>query len=637
MHKPVAWNNMATLRLFKTKILSAENRLEPNKNKTIIMSGRQRSDVWSYFSQKENVKAVCNICKAEISFKSTITNLKSHLKRKHNSSGSVIPLESETATINTESAETIPQPNVSVPVIPSASSGQNRVKRQRTIGSYIAKEITSHQKNLIDRDLLDLFVKEFHPFSIVEEPSFRKVIKWIPGYELPSRKTISTTMIPALYQSCVENVRDLVSREAISVCLTIDCWTSANNENYMATTAHFITEGFTFKTVLLKCSYLSGSHTAVHLAEEIKNIILEWNLEGKVNYAISDNATNITKALADILSLKHYGCYAHSLNLIVQRALKELEPTLEKIKKIVTFFKRSSLNNEKLLKFQINSGVSQPKRLIQDVSTRWNSTFYMLRRFIELKEAIRATIALVDRNLPVLTGEEWKTCKEVCNILSPFEEMTNSMSGEKYMTGSAAIVVTPCLKGVCERFARNSTFSAATEKVVSSSRRGLTDRFGNIEKIIPLAICTLLDPRYKHHVFQDDSALSAAKTFLENLTIEMIEKNTNEIMGDKQPQASPISRAKKEIESYFQDDILPRRDDDGNSSNVLNWWKTFRHIYPNLVKIFRFNCNIVATSVPCERIFSKAGNLISEKRTRLSSEKVELILFLNANLESSDK
>ncbi|CAD7076906.1 unnamed protein product [Hermetia illucens] len=387
-----------------------------------------------------------------------------------NSSGSVIPLESETATINTESAETIPQPNVSVPVIPSASSGQNRVKRQRTIGSYIAKEITSHQKNLIDRDFLDLFVKEFHPFSIVKEPSFRKVIKWIPGYELPSRKTISTTMIPALYQSCVENVRDLVSREAISVCLTTDCWTSANNENYMATTAHFITEGFTLKTVLLKCSYLKG----------------------KVNYAISDNATNITKALADILSLKHYGCYAHSLNLIVQRALKELEPTLEKIKKIVTFFKRSSLNNEKLLKFQINSGVSQPKRLIQDVSTRWNSTFYMLRRFIELEEAIRATIALVDRNLPVLTGEEWKTCKEVCNILSPFEEMTNSMSGEKYMTGSAAIVVTRCLKGVCERFARNSTFSAATEKVVSPLRRGLTDRFGNIEKIIPLAICTLL-------------------------------------------------------------------------------------------------------------------------------------------------
>lgn len=262
------------------------------------MSGRQRSDVWSYFSQKENVKAVCNICKAEISFKSTITNLKSHLKRKHvgvytelvskncandnsqNSSGSVIPLESETATINTESAETIPQPNVSVPVIPSASSGQNRVKRQRTIGSYIAKEITSHQKNLIDRDLLDLFVKEFHPFSIVEEPSFRKVIKWIPGYELPSRKTISTTMIPALYQSCVENVRDLVSREAISVCLTTDCWTSANNENYMATTAHFITEGFTFKTVLLKCSYGESYGRSSRGGDKKYNIGMEFRGKG---------------------------------------------------------------------------------------------------------------------------------------------------------------------------------------------------------------------------------------------------------------------------------------------------------------------------------------------------------------------
>ncbi|CAD7078359.1 unnamed protein product [Hermetia illucens] len=268
--------------------------LELEKN--IAVSGRQRSDVWSYFSQKENVKTVCNICKAEISFKSTITNLKSHLKRKHvgvytelvskncandnsqNSSGSVIPLDSETATINTESAETIPQPNVSVPVIPSASSGQNRVKRQRTIGSYIAKEITSHQKNLIDRDLLDLFVKEFHP-------SFRKVIKWIPGYELPSRKTISTTMIPALYQSYVENVRDLVSREAISVCLTIDCWTSANNENYMATTAHFITEGFTFKTIIEMLLFKWESYGRSSRGGDKKyNIGMEFRGKGKLCY-----------------------------------------------------------------------------------------------------------------------------------------------------------------------------------------------------------------------------------------------------------------------------------------------------------------------------------------------------------------
>lgn len=43
--------------------------------------------------------------------------------------------------------------------------------------------------------------------------------------------------------------------------------------------------------------------------------------------------------------------------------------------------------------------------------------------------------------------------------------------------------------------------------------------------------------------------------------------------------------------------------------------------------------SVPATSVPCERIFSKTGQIISERRNRLSHNKVEKIIFLNANLK----
>ena len=36
---------------------------------------------------------------------------------------------------------------------------------------------------------------------------------------------------------------------------------------------------------------------------------------------------------------------------------------------------------------------------------------------------------------------------------------------------------------------------------------------------------------------------------------------------------------------------------------------------------------IPATSAPSERVFSMAGNLISKKRTRISSENVRYVLF----------
>ena len=40
---------------------------------------------------------------------------------------------------------------------------------------------------------------------------------------------------------------------------------------------------------------------------------------------------------------------------------------------------------------------------------------------------------------------------------------------------------------------------------------------------------------------------------------------------------------------------------------------------------------MMATSVPSERIFSKCGQLISERRSRLKPKNVEMVIFLHAN------
>ena len=77
---------------------------------------------------------------------------------------------------------------------------------------------------------MKLFTKYFQPFSIVDDEGFKNFVKFLnPSYKLPDRQTISKINIPALYQKILNETKELISKEAISGCLTTDCWTSRTN------------------------------------------------------------------------------------------------------------------------------------------------------------------------------------------------------------------------------------------------------------------------------------------------------------------------------------------------------------------------------------------------------------------------
>lgn len=405
----------------------------------------------------------------------------------------------------------------------SASLPMMQAPRQQTIERYgTAKRISNDMTKKIDRDLLDLFIASYQPFSLVEERAFKKFARWIPGYQLPSRKTISTVMLPALYhQTKAELKMELGPECNYSVCLTTDLWTSRSNESYIAVTGHYMTDDFELKTILLDCRNFQDSHTSENIQEMLTNIVAEWGLTNKINFAVSDNAANIQKAINNI-GWRHYGCYGHSLNLIVQDALITVQPILEKVKKIVRYFKRRSTALEKLLKAQMDDKADCiPKRLIQEVPTRWNSSFHMVQRFVELEQYVRATMAILKIDLLIITNEEWQLLSELTKILQPFDQATETISGEKYMTGSLVIVMTRCLLTVCDKFTLEP-FYEATKDVVYRLRTELVTRFGLVERSRTFSTCTFLDPRYKLSVFGDQNEAKNTKTHVQEMLVAMI-------------------------------------------------------------------------------------------------------------------
>jgi len=98
----------------------------------------------------------------------------------------------------------------------------------------------------------------------------------------------------------------------------------------------------------------------------------------------------------------------------------------------------------------------------------------------------------------------------------------------------------------------------------------------------------------------------------------------------QQPQRQRAVRS--EVDQYFDeralDGVTPGKK---GFARVAEYWRGRKHQWPTLYRLARTFLAFPASSVPCERLFSDAGNVVSKKRCGLDCETVRILLFLHAN------
>ncbi|XP_030009081.1 zinc finger BED domain-containing protein 4-like [Sphaeramia orbicularis] len=189
----------------------------------------------------------------------------------------------------------------------------------------------------------------------------------------------------------------------------------------------------------------------------------------------------------------------------------------------------------------------------------------------------------------------------------------------------------------------------ATQQLGTFLKDGLQARCGQYEIVRPLALATLLDPRFKNLGFGNPAKAQEAEKqlILECATlIQPAETSDPQIapsssstadnslwdMFDQKVKSKTTTRSITadttiEVGKYLQEPFIPR------SADPLAYWKERAVVFPHLHKLSKKFLCIPATSVPCERVFSKAGEVITKKRNRLHPSTAEKIIFLNKNLE----
>ena len=211
-------------------------------------------------------------------------------------------------------------------------------------------------------------------------------------------------------------------------------------EGYITVTAHFIHEWET-KNYVLQTRRMDQSHTSENLSEVLTSAISEWNLQRyDQNLSLTtDNASNIVNAAKQAELSPHVRCVAHTINLATQRGLKisQMDRLLGRIRRIVSFFHRSTTAMAVLKSKQSLLELPQ-RKLINDVSTRWNSSS---QPFLEQQAAIEAVLLTKDvkknaKDVHLLSEDDISAAESVIKVLGPIKTITTIHCDEKTPTVS---------------------------------------------------------------------------------------------------------------------------------------------------------------------------------------------------------
>lgn len=134
------------------------------------------------------------------------------------------------------------------------------------------------------------------------------------------------------------------------------------------------------------------------------------------------------------VSFRRLPCVAHSLQLVVRKALRHESccKTVTKARALVGVIRKSSVMMQKL---EDKCG----KSVIMDCVTRWNSTNAMIKRLIDLRGPINEVLNEAAQDS--LLASEWNKLEEIVKFFDPFKQHTDILQKDTQALSN----VIPCL------------------------------------------------------------------------------------------------------------------------------------------------------------------------------------------------
>ena len=240
----------------------------------------------------------------------------------------------------------------------------------------------------------------------------------------------------------------MAAHNPASINVMLDGW-SAFHHGYLGVIITYIYDGKRY-LICIGVIPFDDSHMAVALAAWLKELLDSWGITGVTDVITSDTAANMkalmryihvdgctqTNSATNCDCFQWGACICHVLNLVVQKDVMTgvmIARLIEDCKEIAVQHNTSNTFAAAVRKAQIEvQGRTEDQCLVikNDVKTRWNSTFLMLARLLEVKEAVQH---LQDdehwgEKIPFITAGNWQLMERLVTVLTDFHEATEMLS-----------------------------------------------------------------------------------------------------------------------------------------------------------------------------------------------------------------
>lgn len=631
-----------------------EGPVSEKKTQSLPVFSKKTSKLWNHFSisPEDPTKVVCLHCSRTISRGKKTTNLGTsclfrHMQRFH---GHV--LES-----NNSISGDVPSAEIHVKQELMDTMDTSVYETEQDPERFdehhpVAKKITKLIAEMLALDL--------QPSAMVENAGLNRLLEYLqPQYSLPPSSFFTSTAIPDMY----EKVKDVVlthlkEAEGGVVHFTTSIWVSSQTREYLTLTAHWASyessvrpQGQDFHcSALLSVSQIDCDHDMHDIPKQLEYLWDSWIISSglKKGFTLTDNTT-IRNTLEDHGHVSMQ-CFGHTIDLIVSEAIKSqrmVQNLLSIARKICERVHRSAMAKEKLAELQKVHQLPE-NQLIQDVPSKWMTSFFMLERLVEQQKAIDE-MSIECNFREIISCDQWEVMLSVCNALKPFEVACREMSNRTATLGQ----VIPLIHILNRKIDMLFDETVGIDNMLKSLKEAMVSRMSETLQDPRYTWATMLDPRYKASLFTEEEAEQYKQDLIQELDLSSSTSVADEPLlpngCNEAPDSSDTPDGNKEslwglmadirhkskhedksselaVLEYLEEDILDQ------SCDPLDYWNLKKFLWPDLAKVAARYVGCPPSIVPAETLFSTAAVNCALNQPRPLLENIEGLLFLKVNL-----